>query len=358
MIDTSLFNGIVVIIDDEINKEEANIKRLIRQISDKKIPYISFEQIPNEEIINHFEGVSFVLLDWKLNSQEIDNYTGEGVRIPDALKEIEISTTIQFIKQIKEKFFIPIFIFTNEEKSSVIDKLREAELYDDNKPNFIFVENKGNLTEDNVLFKEIECWVQSNPSVYVLKKWDISYCKAKNKLFWDFYERSPIWPQILWKCFMNDGVDSSRELGEIILRNLYSRLSPFEFDDTVLQLTEFKEYNSDELRSVLEGERFIKAQYLNPNEKFTGDIFKETIDVDGQEKDIYWLNIRAQCDIVRDSNPKLYCLKGKVVNELDNTKYKFEQGHFIEKNHQVIIPCIDGGKIIDFSFRSPVKKSA
>jgi hypothetical protein len=265
---------------------------------------------------------------------------------------------IEFLKLIKQNVFAPVFIFTNEPKDNIISLLKEHGLYLDDKPNFIFIKNKVELVGDNRLFKTIEEWVKTVPSIYVLKKWEESYRKAKNQLFWDFYERSPIWPKVLWNCYKEDLLKSeqdqtdytrniSRELGEVINRNLYTRMVPFLFEETVLQTSSACE--TTELQRVLEGERFLKAEFLNPEEIFTGDLFCEQYEDQNTHeiKSRYWLNIRAQCDLVRDSNPDLYCLKGRILNE---SKKYFEGGEFREKKNHAIVSFIDDGKIIEFLF--------
>jgi len=66
------------------------------------------------------------------------------------------------------------------------------------------------------------------------------------------------------------------------------------------------------------------------------------------------LNIRAQCDLVHSSNPELYCLRGRIVDEgkiNQDDGLHFREGEFIEKINHAIVPCIDNGKIIEFLFR-------
>ena len=344
---TELFTGFAVVIDDEVENEQANINDLIRQIKDKKIPCFICEELPDMEMIHHFEGVSFLILDWKLQTKALNDAEFDGVRTPGLLSEENINKNIVFLKKLKETVFVPVFIFTNETKESVIDKLKENDLYQDKKPNFIFVKNKDELTGGTKLFNQVEAWVKTVPSIYVLKEWEHGYLSAKNHLFWDFYERSPLWPKVLWDCYKTDGAKNiSRELGEIITRNLYTRMAPFTFEETILQTGATSE--PSEMRSVLEGERFIKSNQLNKDEIFTGDIFQ------GDNPGEYWLNIRAQCDLVRDSNPKLYCLKGRIVDESKINRdggIPFQDGEFREKKNHAVISCIDDGKIIEFLFR-------
>ncbi len=344
-----LFTGVAVIIDDEVKKEEANISNILRQIRSKNIPYIAYDTIPDKNIVSHFAGVSFVLLDWKLDNEEIIDEGLGGLKIPSTLKEYNISENIDFLKSLKEKTFTPVFIFTNEEKDTVISELQEHKLYQEDKPNFIFIKNKDELAKE--LFSEVEKWIISNPPVYVLLQWNKGYQLAKNRLFWDFYERSPLWPKILWDCYKADGANMSRELGEIITRNLYTRIPPISFEESFLEACASVEPDSGEVRNVLEGERFIKGQYLNSKDIYTGDVYKQEIEEENTKKIVYWLNIRAQCDLVRNRNPDLYCLKGRQISDDEIKNIPFENGEFIEKKNHVIVTCIDDGKIIEFLFR-------
>jgi len=355
-----LFRGVAVIIDDEINDRHANIQKILKQIEDKKIPYLSFSEIPDDEILQNFKSISFILLDWKLSvlKTTFDGVSADeiSIPIPQSIEEVEIRDKVEFLSKLKQIVFVPIFIFTNEDKDSVISVLKDYGLYNDEKPNFIFVENKNKLTENSMLFSSIENWVKSTPSIYVLKEWEKNHRKAKIQLFWDFYERSPRWPIVLWDTFKKDGVNPSKELGDVITRNIYSRLTPYSFEEEFLRIDENIDIEEKELRDVLEGERFINAKFLNKNDIFTGDLFKEEKLEDGQQRITYWLNIRPQCDLLRDNNPDLYCIKGRVIDETNDEEikkrgYKFEQGHFIEKKNHVIVPCIDGGKIIEFLFK-------
>lgn len=346
-----LLNGIAVIVDDEIEIEEANVSGLISQIKSENIPCYMSKELPSIEMIRHLGHASFIILDWKLTKNVIEDSDLSGIRIPDLLAEDEISKTIEFLKEIRTQFFSPIFIFTNEDKSSVLSKLKENGLFNEEKANFIFVKNKDELNGENNLFKEMEEWIKQNQSVYVMKKWESEYQSAKNKLFIDLFERSPAWPKVLWKTFEDDKMNSSLDLAEVIERNLYSRMTPFKFDASLLEgeITLEKE----EFCHLLEGTRFIKNEQLHDKDIFTGDLFVV--------EDAHWpyrLNIRAQCDL-RDNNPELYCLRGKVVdpNRINNPgevadNIIFQSGEFREKKNQVIVPFIDNGKIIEFNFKN------
>ena len=110
-----------------------------------------------------------------------------------------------------------------------------------------------------------------------------------------------------------------------------------------------------EIRKLIEGERFITN--IDNKTISTGDVFKEEYQNEGVTNFRYYLNIRPQCDLVRDSNLDkvgLYCLKGRVFDENKINKkggVPFNEGQFIEKINHAIIPFIDDNKIVEFLFR-------
>jgi hypothetical protein len=151
----------------------------------------------------------------------------------------------------------------------------------------------------------------------------------------------------MWKTYKKDGVDPSIEIGDLLTRNLYARMSPFYFDGSILG-KEYSEIDKTELRLILQGERYVKREYFQKDDKQPGDLFKEN-DENGNR--IYWLNIRAQCDLLRNSNPDVYCLKGIIIDESlinSNEGPKFLKGQFIERVDNVIIAFIDEGVIVEF----------
>ena len=346
---SDLFNGIAVVIDDEVYEPKANINKIIRQLESKNIPHLKYDSIPEESCLRHLHSLSFVLLDWRLIKGDIgDVLIEEGVSIPAALQEEDVNENIVFLRQLREICFCPVFIFTNEDENTILEALSDNGLFDSDKPNYIFIKSKSDLSND-VLLNEINEWLERNPSIYLLKEWEKEYHLSKNRLFLDFQNLTPHWPKIIWDNYLDDGVSPSKELGDVITRNLCNRMTPFEFDGKVISTSD-AHVSKDEIRKVLEGARYLRK--LNDKDIGTGDIFKER-DSDTNE-DVYYINIRANCDLVRNRNPKLYCLKGKQVNENDISstgEIRFHNGHFLEKVNHTYIPFIDNGKIIEIKFR-------
>ena len=351
----NLNTGIAVVIDDEIGKKAANINNLIEQIQKQNMPCLTYKDLPEIGTIEHLDGVSFLLLDWKLQT-DLDQATIEGVKLPDALIKSEVDKIITFLKKLKESCFIPIFIFTNESVHKVIEELKTHSLYHDNKPNYIFVKSKKDLTGHSKLFKTIEGWIKKTPSIYILKAWEKEYRRAKNKLFHDFYRISPNWPIILWQSFSEDGVNMSLELGEVITKNLYTRMSPFDFDIKILN-KQNKKAPKEEIRKVVEGERFILNGGLHQDSIAAGDVFKVS--------DKFFLNIRPDCDCItraetNNQDIELYLLGGSKLSDKQEKKlYRKQYGNFSEIDGQTIVFSMIDGKTYDFRFKNlAIKKWA
>jgi hypothetical protein len=351
-----LFKGIAVVIDDEINNGDANIRNILNQIKRKNIPCLIYTSLPSEETIPSFHHLAFLLLDWRLVKNDLpSDVLLDGVEIPATLSRDQDAENIAFLKKLESVCFCPIFIFSNEGQETIIEKLVAEGFYSRDKPNHIFVKSKSELTGKTKLFSEIENWVKQNPSIYVLKEWEKEYQRSKNQLFSDFQRLTPMWPKIMWKTFEEDGVNKSLELGGLISRNLLTRMAPFEFSNDIMSKRGSKIQEID-IRKVLEGERFLNKKFLHADEVSTGDVFKEEYREGETVKYKYFLNIRAECDLIRDSNDEieLYCLRGRAIQEKSVNKkdgIPFRLGQFIEKVNHAVIPFLDDGMIIEFSFR-------
>ncbi len=349
-----LFPGVAVVIDDEIDKE-ANIKDIVSQITGKDMPYLAYKEVPDDAVVKHWRGISFLLLDWRLLAEDVSDQVTAGVTTPAVLSAESIKENVDFLKKFGEQCFAPVFIFTNEDIQNVITVLKENGLYQEGKANYIFVKNKQDLV-GNKLFDEVNSWIKTTPTVYVLKEWDRNYEKAKNRLFHDFYGLSPDWPRILWATFKEDGADMAEEMVNVINMNVQTRMVPFPFDESCLNGA-LGVGDTAEVSRVLEGERFIKHAQLNQDNISTGDFFKVECQEGGVTKTQYFLNIRPQCDLMRGADldkVDLYCLKCRIV---DVSKINGEggvclqQGQFIEKINHALIPFIDDGKVIEVLFK-------
>lgn len=291
--------------------------------------------MPSESLSQfHFHSVSFVVLDWNLS----------GV---SPIPEATINDNIDFIRQLRESCFVPLFIFSDEDPHDIQVRLEESELYYANCP--IFIKKKDELDTTEKLFSEIESWVKSTPSIYVLKKWEKTTLEAKTKMLWELSSIHSAWPGVLAKAIQDDGGDKPSELMRLLQNNLSYRLDYPQLDAEIIE-SQIDGVGKTELRRLLECERFI-PQTILPNHPFAGDVYLL------EEK--YYLNIRPDCDIIR--SPKdMYLLKGKVVDETkinskDEDAILFDSGEFLEKKNCCYVAFVQG-KILCFSLRDIVIK--
>ncbi len=328
-----LFSGIGVLIDEAIYEKgdrQNGIQKISNSLREKHIPLLEFEEIP-DDLTRQFHSISFILLDWNLS----------GVQpIPD----VTINDNIEFIRNLKETCFAPIFIFSDENPRDIQVQLEDHGLYADYCP--IFIKKKDEVDTTEKLFSEIESWVKKTPSVYVLKEWEKATREAKTKMLWTLSSIHSAWPAVLAKAIQEDGGDEPTELMRLLQNNLSYRLEPPQLDAEIVG-SQVDGIRKKDIRLILECERFIPQASL-PDHPHAGDIYLI------EEK--YYLNIRPDCDIIRHPDKKdMYLLKGSIVDEAkinseDTDAIRFDSGEFIEKNNCCYVTFVQGN-ILSVSFR-------
>lgn len=387
-----LFNGIAVMIDDEINKDGTQISTIRKIIESKNIPIVPYDDIPQLEIIPALSSSSFIILDWDYTKGVISQDSDERIMAADTLGETQENALIDFINELMKKVFVPVFIFTFTNPDNVKDKLRTARLWQDDRPNRIFIKQKNEISTEVELFGAIEEWLKVMPSVYVLKEWEQVISATKSKMFLEMYGYSPYWTKIIWDMLKDDSRENHREFGDFVTRNLINRIEGYIFDESILDIEQT--ILPEELSKVVEGERYITYE-IQPQQVYTGDLF--LID------SIYYLNVRAQCDLAREQNPLLYLIKGKELGDGDivtedirltserelhisaEKRFSLERlgeicqneeqlielnsffrkhrnnvfysgGDIIGKKSEIVVTCIAGKKVIKFRLDLLVKK--
>ena len=288
-------------------------------------------------------GVERILtLDWELNT--LVNVDDSPIPIA-TLKAQNARDNVDFIKQVVAKVVIPIFIFSNEDVNSIKNTLSQNHIIDDDEKSPIFILNKSKLFDNEkkcIMFDKVNEWLKKTPSIYVTQKWKTAYLEAINGMALDMREASPFWPNLLWTCYKDDGVNPSEEISSLINQNALSRIQPVEFDEGILSIK--KTCDEHLLKNLLERQCFMRNEYLGDLSS-TGDIYKWH-----QE---YFLNIRPSCDCVgRDGKNKIYLIKGDKVKdkEIQNGLFNEKYGNFNEQSNFVIVGPICGF-FIRFKFK-------
>ena len=83
----SLFKGIAVIIDDEINKSGTSIYGIKKLIEEKNIPVLAYSYIPQIGIVEALTNISFIILDWEYLENPIQQNVEERILLPDTLHD-------------------------------------------------------------------------------------------------------------------------------------------------------------------------------------------------------------------------------------------------------------------------------
>lgn len=346
-----LFQGIAVVIDDEIGTDAGkNIDAIILEIENAHSHVVKLTKLPIKDKLKNLDGASFIILDWEFSPLSKEDKAA-GVKLPDAAKGALEKENIDFLNELNKTLFLPIFIITHAGVEYVSQVLIKNKLIKGDDGDHIFVKSKDEVVKVG-LFKILQDWIKGHPSAYVLKKWDKAYTKAKNDLFIEFYKNSRYWPLVIWEANSNDGVPPAVELGNLIARNIDSRTSPVDFDEEILakmHASQIEKISAEEVKNVLAGERLISETFLSKDSYSTGDIFLKK----KKGKSKYYINIRPKCDCtVRNgeevNESVLYLLRGC---DLTPGQTDHDGRSIIEPDYASVIFAAYDGKTLSFNFK-------
>ena len=245
------------------------------------------------------------------------------------------------------------------------------------------------------LIREVHTWLESTPSALALKIWEKEAVRTKNKMFLELYKASPNWVSVLLKSMRSDSDNKERtvnhEFSEFLNNSFVNRMNDGPYSRIKNSRKEDK--NQEEIRRILQGERYIEYNKDDlPEIALVGDIYKSKLDEE------YYLNIRAQCNTIRNDDPVLYLIPGKemdislvsrpfslslkkrkkenclMVNKTPfplsdliqadekaknefhkhiqsmNKQFVFQGGEIIEKKKEAIVACIANTHLMRFDF--------
>lgn len=143
----NLFKGIGMVVDDHVYRGNDVINGIVKYLeNDNHLPLVKYEALPDKIESICFSNLSFLLLDWELNTLVDD----DGLPIQDAtLKAQNARENVDFIKQVVDKVVIPIFIFSNEDVNSIKNTLSEYNIIDDDEKSPIFILSKSELFDND-----------------------------------------------------------------------------------------------------------------------------------------------------------------------------------------------------------------
>lgn len=318
--ESRIYKGIGVVIDDrvhEVDEKKDFIVDLLQQTREAGVPCVLYDALPPQAERINFTNVAFILLDWELWEKPSVEQTIEGINVGNELERQGIRDNIDFLKQLREICFAPVFIFSHLAPDRIKDSLRDAGLlHAPESTAVIFVKAKLDLCRTSErtgfpLLEAINSWVHTNPAIYVLSQWRDASMQTQNSLFWDLYNQSPAWPSVLWNAYEKDSDDPEHGLADILLRNMRARLLPLSLDPTKVSPKELPVRDQTSIRKVLEQAMIVPAKSLPATQYASGDLFRF------KSSNKYFLNIRSDCDCAHRSSevPEstiLYLLEAKT----------------------------------------------
>jgi hypothetical protein len=340
--ETSLLNGCALVIDDEINDQNSNISLLISALEEAGTLFVKFSELPSQEAYKNLAGISFIILDWRL--KKLDS----PVQLGAELLKSAASDNISFIIEVLNRYFIPIFIFTDKP-----DEAKEHLSSDSSTKNFVekrvIIKHKSELTGENVT-QYLNEWLNSNKTILSLKMFEEKLVQSKNTFLVELGELSTDWVSYVYNTLRDDYKNESDqaellnvEFNEFLLNSFTSRLELADFSSVDYASKTNPCISDEDIYKIYESIKFYKYNdSVNNKQAFEGDLYRKKHITEEPEIEEFFININAPCDL-RSNN--LLLVKGVLVNEL----YKVEQN----KTKPVYeLQLFMGKAAIQFKFRN------
>jgi len=333
---TALFEklclGPVAIIDDEVGKAK-DVERIRKSLEAKQFPVVTFSKIEEaQKAIAHLCACSFIILEGAID--------GAGVVQPGAtIVARSTRRVLDFIKDVRKRLAVPIYIMTQESLADVEGTLRKEGLYTSGRE-AVFVGSKMSVRRTRALFGKINGWIAKHPHIYLAKWWTNRWNEQNRDLFWRLYEADPHWPNAFFRAFVDDGVDPGVALLATINQLVLSSITTDGLDVERFKMR--RRGDPSTLRDL-----YKQLVYTSNNimkDVRAGDVFLK----DGK----YYLNIRADCDttVRGGANPEIYLLEGKK-KQADKLRPQLDRGMLIPKLPEIIMLCLGNDDVVVFNKR-------
>lgn len=345
-----LFKGIAVVIDDDIDKEESTISKIIKEIeNDYDIRFMKLDKIPEVDSIEAFSETVIIILDWLLTPISPQKVSEPGVQPGAALNQNYDDLKIDLIEQFLQRSLAPIFVLTdNPPAAQNVLQNSKVEAYVGGR---IIVESKSRVQGAQQIQQFLQGWLMKNHESYVLKEWEVKAEEAKHDFFQAFGPDDVSWVDALWERLkIDDDAECSNMLGEYLTRCIVNNMEDIDFDESILNNQNQSMASGNEAIKKLVNIQTVKWSKEGncPDHPHAGDLFYST---DGDHHK-FMLSIRADCDYSRNSGKDLLYLKGQPISrqELEKAKSK------IDENGEIHFAPIHGLKNLDYENVDPLLK--
>ncbi len=297
----NFLSSAALVIDDEIENENSTISEIIKTLEESGTIFIKKRELL--ESVASLGNLGYVILDWDLIKAEDKAELPEGVDIGATLLEGQKERIRDFIKNILQQYFIPIFIFTRESINSIEDYLKcepiVAEAIDKGR---IFLKNKADLANDQVI-SSLNDWLNNSMAVYTFKVIEEAIEKAKNLYFNEMYQCNLDWPCCVYQTLLKDNpVDINSDFQEFLITSLTSTIDPISFNATGFDKT--VNLTPEEILKIFSKIKFLRYSNGQAVGIHTGDMYV----CENEESFECWINVSASCDLRKK---RCYFVKGE-----------------------------------------------
>lgn len=308
-----LLNSTAVVIDDEIESEGTQINILIKELEKHGTLFVKLPEI-NVQSIEAFSNTAFIILDWEFNEEKYE--LPEGVSLGSEFVENTHDKTVDFIKQVTSKYYLPILIFSQQSCSNIKSRLENNEyLKHCIETGRIGIFHKQDLIPDKVV-EYLDDWLTNNLSAHLFIHLRNIMGDTQHQFYNEFDGCSVDWPNHVYNNLKQDNpVDINQEFQEFILTALASRVSPTKFDATFKDIAGL---SRDEILKIYSCIKFIKYDTKQQIGVGSGDLYR-LVNSDGSFCNKYMLNITAPCDLRKE---KMLFLRGQAFN--DNVEFDYK----------------------------------
>jgi hypothetical protein len=322
----SLLNGIALVIDDEINDKKSEISKMLSSLEKEGTFFIKTTNIPTDKARGNLSGISFIILDWDIKSEE-QLMLPEGVLLAETIRISKIDENNKFIREMLTKYFVPIFIFSQQEKESIHIALQSDPNIAPTIDQRVFIESKSELKGEKIK-SYLEKWLKNNKTVLTLKMFEEQLNQSKNNFLVEMGELATDWVRVVYQTLSKDYKEKGKPLQTELLNAefngflLNSMLSRFEYADySTIKFTRLKRsaVTSNDVQKIYESIKFYAYNTpVNTKQAYEGDLYqREGSMLSSELANEFFVNINAPCDLRSD---KILLVKGILVDKLDKPK--------------------------------------
>jgi hypothetical protein len=365
---TSLLNGCALVIDDQITDTTSTVSKIVDTLEAAGTLFVKYTDLPSDNTRANLSGISFIILDWDIRSAPQADLP-EGVQAGGTLSSTRADDNNTFIKEILKKYFVPIFIFTNQDIDTIVKPRLEADT--EIKPALerrVFVERKANLSGKKVK-TYLKNWLKSNQTVFALKMFEEQLNGSKNAFLVEVGDLNSKWANLVYNTIKLDHIGDDKkpiqyllnlEFQEFLMNSLLGRMNYIDFRTVAFDETT-PEIPARDTHKIYESIKFYKyGKQIDKRQAYEGDIYQRYVNKRFEKE--YLININAPCDLRKKKmllivGKKEYCNKKKSAYKLPFFADESAIGFWYEDIHQISRPDdLSIIKIIDENQKSRTYK--